>query len=260
MVDLVPDQGRPGAWMLLLDHFPQSFVDLADPRHLKFRYVRWLASIADIVAEPGAPIRALHLGGGALTLPRYVAATRPGSAQLVVDRDAALMALVQRVLPLPAAGGLHVHIADARDAIRTLPARSHDLVVTDVVNRTGVPARLASVEFATEAARVLDRNGQYALNVMDSAPFAFTRGVAATFCAVFGDVGLFCEPEVLRGDQIGNLILVGTNDRLPTRPPATRTTRTPSPVRLLSGEELSRFIGDAQPMPDTAAVDSPSIT
>ena len=70
--ELVPDPDRPGSWTLLLDGAPQSHVDLTDPTHLEFEYVRRLAAALDLIAPAGAPLRVLHLGGGALTLPRYV--------------------------------------------------------------------------------------------------------------------------------------------------------------------------------------------
>jgi hypothetical protein len=256
-VDLTPDPDRPGFWVLLFDYFPQSYVDLADPRHLKFKYVQWLASIADCVADPGAPIRALHLGGGGLTLPRYVAATRPGSAQLVVDRDAALMEAVRGVLPLPTDSAIEIRIADARDAMRSSRPRAYDLIVTDVLIRAGVPARLTSLEFATAVAGALKQGGHYALNILDSVPFDFARRQVATLRAVFGDVCLFCEPDVLHGDRIGNLLLAGANGGLPTRALTEWAERAPAPVRLLSGGELDRFVGDAQPVADADAVDSP---
>ncbi|MEW9551989.1 spermidine synthase [Nonomuraea sp. NPDC050783] len=256
-VDLVPKPERPGFWVLLLDGFPQSYVDLADPRHLTFRYVRWLASIADRVAAPGAPIRALHLGGGGLTLPRYVAATRPGSAQLVVDRDAALMETVRRVLPLPSDAAVEIRVADARDAMRSARPRAYDLIVTDVLIRTGVPARLTSLEFAAAVAGALDQGGHYALNILDSAPFAFARRQVATLRAVFSEVCLLCEPEVLNGERIGNVLLAGANRGPPAWRPGGWAGRAPAPVRLLSGGELDRFAGDARPVTDADAVDSP---
>ncbi|WP_345576703.1 fused MFS/spermidine synthase [Nonomuraea rosea] len=256
-VDLAPKPERPGFWVLLFDCFPQSYVDLADPRHLKFKYMQWLASIADRVADPGAPIRALHLGGGGLTLPRYVDATRPGSDQLVVDRDAALMKAVREVLPLPSGAAIEIRIADARDAIRFARPRAYDLIVTDVLIRTGVPARLTSLEFATAVADALNPGGQYALNILDAVPFAFTRRQVATLRAAFDEVCLFCEPAVLRGDRIGNLVLAAANGGLPTRALAEWAERAPAPVRLLSGGELDRFVGDPRPVTDADAVDSP---
>ena len=86
--------------MLLVDGTPQSHVDLDDPRHLEFEYMRRLGHVVDLAGPPGAPLRVLHLGGGGLTLARYTAATRPGSAQLAVEADAEVAELVRQRLPL----------------------------------------------------------------------------------------------------------------------------------------------------------------
>ena len=102
--ELLRDADRPAAWVLLVDGVAQSHVDLDDPRYLDFEYVRRLGHVIDTAAPPGQQLRVLHLGAGALTLARYVAATRPGSAQLAVDADAALVDLVRRRLPVRGSG------------------------------------------------------------------------------------------------------------------------------------------------------------
>ncbi|NUS17144.1 MAG: spermine synthase, partial [Streptomyces sp.] len=100
LAELMPDRDRPRAWTLLIDGAPQSHVDLDDPSYLSFEYQRRLGHVIDLVAPAGKPVHAVHLGGGALTLARYVAATRPRSTQQAVERDAALVQLVRRELPL----------------------------------------------------------------------------------------------------------------------------------------------------------------
>jgi len=89
LAELVADPARPGAWTLLVNGTPQSHVDLDDPEHLEFEYIRRLGHLIDLAAPAREPLRVLHLGAGGLTLARYVAATRPGSAQLAVESDAA---------------------------------------------------------------------------------------------------------------------------------------------------------------------------
>ena len=100
VAELVADVDRPRAWTLRVDGIPQSHVDLDDPLYLEFEYMRRLGHLADLAAPDGEPLRVLHLGGGGLTLARYVAAARPGSSQLAVDADGALVDLVRRLLPL----------------------------------------------------------------------------------------------------------------------------------------------------------------
>jgi hypothetical protein len=75
-LELLGDLDRPRAWMLLAGGVPQSHVDLDDPLHLELEYIRVLGHLIDLAAPAGAPLRVLHLGGGGLTLARYVAATR----------------------------------------------------------------------------------------------------------------------------------------------------------------------------------------
>ncbi|WP_203230761.1 spermidine synthase, partial [Agromyces humi] len=86
-IEFEADVFSPTGLTLLVDGTAQSHVDPADPTRLFFEYVRRLGHVLDAVAPEGEPIRVLHLGGGAMTLPRYVAATRPGSHQLVVELD-----------------------------------------------------------------------------------------------------------------------------------------------------------------------------
>ena len=120
VASLEPDRRRERGWTLLVDGVPQSYVDLADPTYLAFSYVRRLATVLRLAAPAAVPLKVLHLGGGTLTLPRWVAATRPGSVQTVVERDALLLALVSRALPWPAA--VEVVVGDAREFTDAGPA------------------------------------------------------------------------------------------------------------------------------------------
>jgi hypothetical protein len=255
--ELVPDPDRPGGWTLLIDGVQHSYVDIDDPRHLEFEYVRRLASVIDAVAPPGRPLRILHLGGGALTLPRYVAATRPGSVQRAVERDGALTALVRRVLPLPRGADLRVRVADARGAVEDSGPARHDLVLADVYGGTQMPARFASVEFAGAVARVLRPGGWYAVNLADAAPLAFSRGQVATLRVVFDEVCLMAEPGVLRGRRFGNVVLVAGGG-LPIAALARSAATEVFPARLLHGADLDRFVAGARPVSDATAVASPA--
>ena len=75
--------GRPsgfaGGWELEVDGTPQSHVDLDDPTHLHFEYVARMGAVIDQLRMPRQPLTAVHLGAGALTIPRYV--ERPGRAR-----------------------------------------------------------------------------------------------------------------------------------------------------------------------------------
>ncbi len=185
---LMPDIDRERAWLLTVDDAPQSYVDLDEPTHLEFEYTRRLAHVIDTCADEGTPLDLLHLGGGALTLPRYAAVTRPGSRQDVVEFDRGLLDLVAEQLPLPDGSGIALHAADARAWIDAAPADSADLLIADVFGGSRVPAQVTSVEYARAAERVLRPGGIYAANLADSAPFAFLGSQLATFAAVFAEL------------------------------------------------------------------------
>ncbi|MFG2790299.1 spermidine synthase [Streptomyces sp. NPDC048419] len=254
---LMPDVDRECAWLLMVDGAPQSYVDLDAPEHLEFEYARRLGHVLDTVAEPGSPLDVLHLGGGGLTLPRYLAATRPGSRQDVVEADRALLELVVEHLPLPDGAGVTLHSADARAWLEAAPAGSADVLVADVFGGSRVPAHLTSVAYAREAGRVLRDDGVYLANLADAAPFAFLRSQLATFATVFEELVLIAEPAVLRGRRFGNAILVAAHHPVDIPALARRTAADAFPARVEHGPGVKHFIADARPVRDEEAVPSP---
>lgn len=254
---LMPDVDRERAWLLTVDGAPQSYVDLDEPTHLEFEYARRLGHVLDIVAEQGLPLDALHLGGGALTLPRYLAATRPGSRQHVVELDRELLELVAEELPLPAGAGVTLHAADARAWLEAAPDDSADVLVADVFGGSRVPAHLTSVGYVREAARVLRPGGVYLANLADAAPFAFLRSQLATLGTRFAELALIAEPGVLRGRRFGNAVLAGADRPLDIAGLSRATAADAFPARVEHGAALRDFIGGAQPVRDEDAVPSP---
>jgi spermidine synthase len=254
---LMPDVDRERAWLLTVDGAPQSYVDLDEPEHLEFEYAQRLGHVLDTAAEPGRPLDVLHLGGGALTLPRYLAATRPGSRQHVVEADRGLLSLVTEHLPLPDGANITVHGADARAWLESAPPDSVDILVGDVFGGSRVPAHLTSVAYARAAERVLRPGGLYAANLADGAPFAFLRSQLATFSAVFEELVMIAEPAVLRGRRFGNAVLVASHEPVDIAALSRRAAADAFPARVEHGPALRAFIGDATPVRDEDAVASP---
>lgn len=250
--ELLRDADRRSGWMLLIDGVPQSHVDLDDPRYLDFEYVRRLGHVIDLAAPDGQPLRVLHLGAGALTLARYVAATRPGSRQLAVEIDTALVDFVRRRLPGPK---IRVRAGDARAVLEQLRPGSFDIVVVDVFAGGQTPAHLTSAEFWTaagQAGRIV------AANVADGAPLAHARAQVATARTVFSDTVLIADAAVLRGRRFGNLVLVASDAALPAEGLTRRAAADPMPGRVLHGPELVRFASGARPVIDADAAPSPA--
>jgi spermidine synthase len=256
--ELVRELDRPSAWTLLIDGVPHSHVDLDDPEYLEFEYVRRLGHIID-TAPPG-PLRVLHLGAGALTLARYVAASRPGSGQLAVDNDAALIDLVRAQLPLPRGhrGRIRVRTGDARAELSTLSPAAFDLVIVDVFAGSRTPPSLTSAEFVAQAARTLREHGVLAINVADGPPLRHVRAQIATVRSVFPQACLIADAAVLRGRRFGNLILAASRQPLPVSQLTRRTAADPMPGRVLDTDDLTAFAGGAKPVTDAAAAPSPA--
>ncbi|MFG1884263.1 spermidine synthase [Micromonospora sp. NPDC049102] len=254
--ELVPSPDRAGSWTLLLDGAPQSHVDLNDPTHLEFEYVRRLAAALDLVAPPGEPLRVLHLGGGALTLPRYVSATRPGSTQRVSEVDGALVELVRRVLPWPTDNRLRVRVQDARAVLASTRDASYDVVVADVFAGARTPAHLTSVEYAAEVARVLRPAGWLLANLADGPPLRYARSQVATVRSVLPQACLVGDAAVLRGRRYGNLVLMAGRSAPPVPALTRRAAGDWFPGRVVADDELDRFAGGATVVRDADATGS----
>jgi spermidine synthase len=258
LAELIPDRERARAWTLLIDGAPQSHVDLDDPSYLSFEYQRRLGHVIDLVAPPGKPVQAVHLGGGALTLARYTAATRPRSTQQVVERDAPLVQLVRRQLPLDRGARIRVRSVDAREGLAKVPDGWADLVIADVFSGARTPAHLTSTEFLDEVRRALKPGGWYAANLADGPPLAHLRGQIATAAARFAELALVADPTVLRGKRFGNAVLLAADLPLPVAELTRRAASDPHPGRVEHGRSLTDFTGGAVPVTDAAAVASPA--
>jgi spermidine synthase len=208
---VVPDPERPTGRVLMLDDLRHAYVDLADPRHLEFRYVQQIAGVADALRPaPPAPLRALHLGGGGFTLPRYLSSTRPGTDNVVLEVDRRVVELGRDRLGLRTGPGLRVRLGDARVTLRDEPSESRDLVVGDAFGALAVPWHLTTREFLEEVRRVLRPGGVYALNLIDQSPNRFAQAEAATLAAVFRYAAV-----AVPADGGGNFVMLASDRPLP---------------------------------------------
>jgi spermidine synthase len=240
--------------VLILNSARHSYVDLADPRHLEFAYVQWIGAVTDVLRPASSPISALHLGGGGFTVPSYVAATRPGSDQLVLELDGGLVALDRRSLGLRTGPSLRVRVGDARVGLAAQPSGAYDLVVGDAFGHLTVPWHLATREMATDIARVLRPGGIYTQNVIDYPPGSFIKAEVATVAAVFPHVALIAPAEALAGRTGSNFVIVASRSPLPLAAIRARLAATASdPVSVIDGASLAGFVGGARVLTDDYA-------
>lgn len=245
---------------LVVDETPQSHVDLDDPTHLHFEYVARMGAVIDQLTDKGAALTAVHLGAGALTVPRYIEATRPGSRQQVIELEAPLAQLVKEHLPLPRGASIRVRIGDAREGVQRLPAAligSCDLVVSDVYSGAQTPAHLTSVEFYRELSALLAPGGVLLVNVADGPGLAFARKQVATISAVLSEVAVLADTQVLKGRRFGNLVVAASAAPLPTEWLPRLLAAGPHPAKIAQGTEVTTFAQGARIVTDADALPSP---
>jgi spermidine synthase len=255
-----PDRWVPGGKMLVVDGTPQSHVSTDDNGQLFFEYVARIGHVIDQLGMPGEPITAVHLGAGALTLPRYIHSTRPGSRQQVIELERELVDLVRAEIPLPRGADIRVRYGDARDVLNRLPAGltgAADLVVVDIFSGARTPAHVTSLEFYREAATLLKPDGIMAINIADGPGLKFARSQVATVSAALEDVAVLAETQVLKGRRFGNVVIIGSRAMLPLDWMPRLLAGGPHPSKVVSGRELTDWIAGASITTDATAVQSP---
>lgn len=253
---LTPDGS---GWQLVMDGVAHSWVDPADPWHLEFGYMQRMADYLDTCWPTGERMRVIHVGGGAMTLPRYLAATRPTSAQIVVEPNEALTARVRAELPLGAHSGIKVRPLDGRHGITAMPDDYARVIIVDAFAGAQVPADLVSAEFAAELARVLLVDGLVLFNLIDIHPLDWSKRVTASLATALPHQALSAEAAVLKGRRHGNLVLAASRVGLPLDKVIRRAAGAAFPYRIVHGRSLASWCAHARPFTDDDAEPSPMV-
>jgi SAM-dependent methyltransferase len=242
------DAGRVSGRLLRHGDMDASYVDLADPRHLEFDYLRRMRDVVEAVRAR----RVVHVGGGACALARALAASdRSGDRrQDVVEIDPDVIAFAREHLGLRRAPGLRVRHGDGRAFLAGRRDDSADAIVVDAFVGARVPGHLMTAEALADAARVLAPGGALAINVVDAPPMADARAIAAGLLETFAVVAGLGAGPVLRGRRAGNVVLIGAHGPLPLARLRTRASADPSPGTLLEPREAVAFAGGTPPRRD----------
>ena len=250
---VVADPERDTGRVLMLDTLRHSYVDLADPTHLEFAYVRAIAAVTDAIAPAGEPVSALHLGGGGLTLPRYLAEVRPGTDSLVLEVDPGVVAIDRQQLALKTSDRLRVRAVDARVGLADEPPGKRGLVVGDAFGGLSVPWQLATREALELVDAALADGGVYAVNLIDHPPLDFVRAELATMRTVFPHVALLARAPVLDGEDGGNVVAVASRRPLPLDRIADALAERDLAWQVADERRLAAFVGDARVLTDDHA-------
>ncbi|OLZ64166.1 spermidine synthase [Streptomyces amritsarensis] len=255
---VVTDPDRDGGRTLVLDGVRHSYVDIDDPTHLQFEYVRAIASVVDAAFPEGAPLAAHHVGGGGLTFPRYLAATRPGTQSLVSEIDGGVVRIDRDQLGAGSASGISVRVEDGRLGLRRLGTGSRDLVVGDAFGGVSVPWHLTTVEAMSDVRRVLNADGLYVANLIDHGGLAFARAEVATLRAAFGHVAVVGKPSDIGLDPAalpegGNLVVLASDRPVDLRATQAALDARQNGWKITGGDDLTSWIGGARLLTDDHA-------
>jgi len=243
-----PDRDDPRGLTVVVGGVPSSYVHLDDPLRLEFEYVRWAGDLLDVVRPPADPLHAVHVGGAGCTLPRYLAATRPGSRQVVLESDADVIALVRDTFGFSRRSGFRLRHADGLAGLAALADASFDVVVRDAFAGSTTPHHLTAREFVAEVARVLNPDGVYVANVADRPGLGLARQEVATALPRFREVALVGETQHLRGRRYGNVLLIASRVRLPVADLTRRVVSGPVPARVVPPADVRAMAAGVQPI------------
>lgn len=262
--ELVPDRDVPGAFVVLSGATEQSWVDPDDPTRLEFDYVQRIADALDCHAPEGERLRVVHIGGAGMTLARYVAHTRPRSAQIVLEPDAELTTEVRERLPLGRHSGIKVRAVDGLNGIAAMPADYADVIILDAFVGGRVPSELTTTSFLADVARVLTDTGTLMINITDRAPFDYGRRVLAGVATQWPHLLVSSEPATLKGRRFGNVVILASAHPLPVEALRRRAAGSMFPYRLLVGDPVQKWLRGTIPFttddPGTSPAPSGGLT
>jgi spermidine synthase len=256
-VNIEVDQAREGGRYLFLDQLMHSYVDIDDPTHLEFQYVQGIVAGIEAV-RPAGPMRALHVGGGGFTVPQYLRHTRPGSTNLVIERDAGLTQLDEAHLGPVQGDGLSAVAGDGRVVVANQSVGDWDVVVGDAFGGEAVPWHLATREFTREIRERLAPGGLYALNAIDSppepgVPGRFVRAEVATIASVFRHVAVATSLAGWSGSYGDNFVVYASDSPLPLDAIQANLDARDNGWTVYSGDELKRWVGESKVLTDDFA-------
>lgn len=247
---------------LFLSGVESSCVDVEHPEHLEFEYMQHIDVLAQVFFGSERPVRALHVGGAACSLPWAWAKRRPGSQQTAIEVDALLVETVRDWFDLPRSPELKIRVEDGRRVLDTTRAASWDVIVRDAFDQGIVPSHLTTVESAHAAARALRPGGFYALNAGHGGE-ADARTEIDALSDAFEVVVAIADPKVGRNGRRGNVVLcafspkrnelgelVGPSPEAQCDEIDRLLRRLPLPARILRNAEVRKWQAGAKSIHD----------
>jgi spermidine synthase len=203
---------------LILDHLVHSYTDLNDPLYLEYEYIRIYEEMVRWQADKRRSFKALFIGGGGYTLPRFIEAKYPQAGIDVVEIDPDITRVVKSYLGVSEDTRIRSFNEDGRWFVMNSKEQgSYDFIFGDAFNDLSIPYHLTTKEFAMQLKRLLKPDGLLLANVIDSfKKGAFMPSYIRTLEEVFGKGNVHLITLSSDYDHIGisTCVVVASSQRL----------------------------------------------
>jgi spermidine synthase len=188
----VQERLRDDEWVrvLTLDRLVHSYTSLENPTKLVYGYEQIYAEATAYRARQDDHLRALFIGGGGYTFPRYMEAVYPNSEVHVIEIDPGVTQVAHDLLGLERDTEILTFNEDARLFLKREPNRRYDLIIGDAFNDFSVPYHLTTKEFNDRVRAWLQADGLYMVNIIDGWRGDFLRAYTHTLGQTFRHVYL----------------------------------------------------------------------
>lgn len=143
----------------------QSGIYTNDPNKLVFWYTQ---RMAEVIAQAPNRDRLLVLGGGAYTLPQYLATAYPDSTVDVVEIDPELADIARQHFYYKDPANVNMIFEDARTFVNK-SEQKYDAILVDVYSDSSVPFSLMTKEYGQQIERLLADDGVVIVNMIAGA-------------------------------------------------------------------------------------------
>ncbi|MDD2672685.1 MAG: fused MFS/spermidine synthase, partial [Syntrophales bacterium] len=154
---------------LVLDHLVHSINDTENPLYLDYEYIRMYEEFVRWHLGGNNSPRALFIGGGGYTFPRYLDAKYPGAEIDVVEIDPAVTEAAYRYMGLSRDTRIRSFNEDGRWFVMNSREKGkYDFIFGDAFNDLSIPYHLTTLEFNRMLADLLKPDGILLANLIDS--------------------------------------------------------------------------------------------
>ncbi len=212
----VHEQERDGepVRVLTLDRLVHSYTSLDNPTKLVYGYEQIYAEITAYRAQQDDHLRALFIGGGGYTFPRYIEAVYPDSDIHVLEIDPGVTQVAHDLLGLDRDTRVVTYNEDARLFLEREATGVYDLIIGDAFNDFSVPYHLTTKEFNDRVRTWLDEDGLYFVNIIDGPRADFLRAYVHTLRQTFQHVYLVPTIDSWRQTSRSTFVLIASDTPL----------------------------------------------